>query len=137
MPSQRVVVDNNVIVSRLLLPASIPGQVMRKAIATGQLLLSDALLHELAGVLACAKFDPYVTIADRQEFLRLLNRVAERVPIVYTVHACRDSKDNMVLEAAVNGQAGIIVTGDKHLLALGLFQSIPIVTPASYLESVS
>lgn len=133
--SQRIVLDNNVLVSRLLLPASVPGRAVRKAVDSGQLLISDAMLAELAAVLSRPKFNSYITINDRQEFLRLLSRVAERVPITYTIHTCRDPKDNMVLELAVNGRADLIVTGDQDLLVLGPFQSIPIVTPASYVES--
>lgn len=132
--SQRIVVDSNVLISRLLLPDSIPGQAVRKAVDTGQLLVSDAMLEELASVLSRPKFDPYITIGDRQEFLRLLGRVAERIPIIYTVHACRDSKDNMILEVAVNGSADLIVTGDGDLLTLGTFHAIPVITPASYIR---
>ena len=36
---------------------------------------------ELADVLGRPKFDPYVTIRERQEFLRLFNRIADRIPI--------------------------------------------------------
>ncbi len=85
-------------------------------------------------VLARPKFDPYVTIRDRQEFIRLLGRVAERIPITYTIHTCRDPKDNMILEVAVNGEAALIVTGDQDLLALQMIQETPIITPAMYLE---
>jgi putative PIN family toxin of toxin-antitoxin system len=130
----RIVVDNNVLISRLLLPASVPGRAVRKAIDSGQLLVSDATLTELATVLARPKFDPYVTIGDRQEFIRLLGRVAERIPITYTIHACRDPKDNMILELAVNGRADLIVTGDQDLLALNAVREIPIITPVTYLE---
>ena len=135
--SQRIVLDNNVLVSRLLLPKSVPGQAVRKAVDTGQLFVSDATLTELAAVLSRPKFNPYVSISDRQEFLRLLGRVAERVPITYIVHACRDPKDNMILELAVNGSADLIVTGDQDLLVLDTFQSIPIITPVSYIEGWS
>jgi putative PIN family toxin of toxin-antitoxin system len=113
---------------------SIPGEAVRKAIDTSQLLVSDATLFELATVLARPKFDPYITIGDRQEFIRLVGRVAERIPITYAVHACRDRKDNMILEVAVNGNADLIVTGDQDLLTLHVIQSIPIITPASYLS---
>jgi uncharacterized protein len=133
--SHRIVVDTNVLVSRLLLPGSTPGRAVRKAVDTGQLLISDAAMSELAAVLARPKFDPYVTIGDRQEFIRLLGRVAERVPITYTVHACRDPKDNMLLELAVNGSADLIVTGDQDLLVLHVYQDIPIITPAAYIAS--
>lgn len=130
----RIVIDNNVLISRLLLPGSVPGRAVRKAVDAGQLLVSDATLAELAAVLARPKFDPYITIADRQEFIRLLGRIAERIPITYTVHACRDPKDNMILEVAVNGHADLILTGDQDLLTLRTFQEIPITSPSSYIE---
>lgn len=46
----------------------------------------------------------------------------------------QDRKDDMILECAVVGQATHIVTGDrKHLLPLGEFQGVRIVTPAEFL----
>jgi putative PIN family toxin of toxin-antitoxin system len=132
-PRPRVVVDNNALVSRLLIPESVPGRAVRKAVDEAQLLVSEATLEELADVLARPKFDPYVSIADRQEFLRLLGRVVELVPITFTVRACRDPKDDKFLDLAINGRADLIVTGDKDLLELNPFRGIPIVTPAEYL----
>ena len=75
---ERVVVDTNALVSRLLIPGSIPGQAVRKAVAEAQPLASDDTLMELADVLARPKFDPYVTVEERREFLRLFNRIAEK-----------------------------------------------------------
>ena len=130
---ERVVVDTNALVSRLLLAASTPGQAVRKAVDEAQLLISEATLEELADVLARAKFDPYVTIEERQEFLRLLGRIAEMIPIIHTIHVCRDPRDDKFLELAVNGEASVIITGDADLLDLHPFRGIPIITPASYL----
>jgi len=132
-PRPRIVVDNNVLISRLLLPAPVPAHAVRKAVDTGQLLVSEATLAELAEVLSRSKFDPYVTIADRQQFFRLLGGVAELVPVTYRVRACRDPKDNRILEVAVNGEANLIITGDQELLALNPFHAIVTVTPAAYL----
>ena len=42
----------------------------------------------------------------RQEFLRLFGRIAERIPIIHVVHACRDPKDGKFLE---------LVAGDAEL----------------------
>ncbi len=131
---ERVVVDTNALVSRLLLPVSIPGQAVHRAVDEAQILISEATLEELADVFARAKFDPYVTIEERQDFLRLLGRIAEMVPIIHTIHACRDARDDKFLELAVNGEASLIITGDADLLDLDPFQDIPIVTPASYLD---
>ena len=132
-PRERIVVDTNVLISRLLLPASVPGRAVRKAVAVGQLLVSAATTEELAAVLSRAKFDPYLSVADRQEFIRLLGRIAEMVPIIRMVRACRDPGDDKFLEVAVNGQANLVVTGDRDLLELDPFMGVAILSPAAYL----
>ena len=131
---QRIVVDTNALVSRLLLPASVPGQAVRKAVDNGILLSSEATMNELADVLSRPKFDHYISLEDRQQFLRLLGRLSEFVPIVYPVRHCRDPKDDKFLEAALNGRANLIVTGDADLLSLHPWQEIAILSPAAYLK---
>lgn len=130
----RIVVDTNALVSRLLLPASVPAQAVRMAVDTSILLVAEATMNELADVLARPKFDRYISLEDRQQFLRLLGRLAELVPIVYPVHACRDPRDDKFLEVALNGKAELILTGDADLLALNPRQGIAIVSPADYLK---
>jgi putative PIN family toxin of toxin-antitoxin system len=132
MVRARVVFDTNTLVSRLLLTDSVPAQAVRKAVNEAQLLVSDATMTELADVLARPKFDAYVSLEDRQQLLRLLGRIAEMVPVVHTIRACRDPRDDKFLELAVNGDADLIVTGDDDLLALHPFRDIPIITPAAY-----
>ncbi|HUE52885.1 MAG TPA: putative toxin-antitoxin system toxin component, PIN family [Terriglobales bacterium] len=131
---ERLVTDTNALISRLLLPSSIPGQAVRKAVDNGLLLVSEATMEELADVLARPKFDRYISLEDRQQFLRLLGRLAEFVPIVYPVRACRDPKDDKFLEVALNGKAAVILSGDSDLLALHPWQGIPILSPAEYLK---
>ena len=131
---ERVVADTNCLVSRLLLPSSVPGDVVRKAAGSGLLLVSEATMNELADVQARSKFDRYISLTDRQQFLRLLGRVAEFVPSVYPVRECRDPKDDKFLEVALNGKADLILTGDADLLALHPWQGIAILPPAQYLK---
>ena len=45
-----------------------------------------------------------------------------------------DPDDDMYLACAVEGGADYIVSGDQHLLKLGTFEGIKIVTPAQFLE---
>ena len=80
------------------------------------------------------KFDRYISLKDRQQFLRLLGRLAEFVPIVYPLRACRDPKDDKFLEVALNGKADLILAGDADLLALNPWQGIAIVQPTEYLK---
>ena len=130
----RIVLDTNALVSRLLLPNSIPAKAVRKAVEEGEILMSESTLYELADVLGREKFQAYVSIQDRKEFLRMLGRIVEMVTILHAVHDCRDVKDNQILEVAVNGQAQVIVTGDEDLLVLNPFRDISIMKPADYLK---
>jgi uncharacterized protein len=47
----------------------------------------------------------------------------------------RMTDDNRVLECAVKGSAHYIVTGDRHLLKLGTYESISIVTVRQFLDA--
>lgn len=47
-----------------------------------------------------------------------------------------DESDNRVLEAAIEGAADYIVSGDADLLDLGSFRGIPIIRPAEFTGSV-
>jgi putative PIN family toxin of toxin-antitoxin system len=134
MARERIVLDNNVLVSGLLMPQSIPGQVFKHALGTCDILVSEATLNELADVLSRKKFDRYVSIRDRQEFLRLLSRVAEIVTTAHAIRVCRDPNDNVLLEVAVNGSAQSLVTGDRDLVSLNPFQGVMIVTPSKYIR---
>jgi putative PIN family toxin of toxin-antitoxin system len=130
----RIVLDTNALVSRLLIPDSIPAQAVRKAVEEGDILISESTLFELADVLGREKFNAYVSIQDREEFLRMLGRIVEMITILHAVHDCRDPKDNQILEVAVNGQAQVVVTGDGDLLVLNPFRGIPIMKPVDYLK---
>ncbi|MFZ0771717.1 MAG: putative toxin-antitoxin system toxin component, PIN family [Candidatus Sulfotelmatobacter sp.] len=129
---QRVVVDTNVLVSRLLAAESIPGLAVREARRRGRLLVSDATMYELAEVLSREKFDRYVSLEQRKQFLRQLGRIAELVPIIQVIRECRDPKDDKFLEVALNGRADVIITGDVDLLALHPWRGIAIVSPRNY-----
>jgi len=133
MTSARVILDTNVLISRLLIPGSVAGRAVRQVLDRAVPLVSEDTMAELAQTLAKPKFDPYVTLDDRKEFFRLFARVAEWVPVSSTIRASRDPTDNKFLELAVDGAATLLVTGDKDLLELGGFRSTAIMSPADVL----
>ncbi|MEM2089193.1 MAG: putative toxin-antitoxin system toxin component, PIN family [Thermoproteota archaeon] len=47
-----------------------------------------------------------------------------------------DPADNRVLECALSAKANAIITGDKHLLALGKFKNIRILTSTEFLKLI-
>ena len=131
---ERVVVDTNVLVSRLILPKSIPAQALRRVELEARLLFSEVTMNELADVLSRPKFDPYISRRDRERFVMELCSIVEFVPIIQLVHECRDPSDDRFLEVALNGRADLILTGDTDLLALHPWREIAILKPAEYLK---
>jgi len=134
MPTRaRIVIDNNVLISRLILPQSVPADAVRKAEWEGRLLISDVTLYELADVLSRRKFNRYVSPENRRGFIQRLAHIAEFVPIIRVVRECRDPKDDKFLEVALNGRADLIVTGDADLLRMNPWRGVAIHSPARYI----
>jgi putative PIN family toxin of toxin-antitoxin system len=133
MSEQRFVVDNNILVSRLLAPNSIPAQALRVVVEKGKLLISADTLRELSVVLSRKKFDKYVSLENRQEFIQRLGVISELILIQTRITICRDPRDNKFLELAVDGKAQIIITGDQDLLILNPFENIDVLTPRDFL----
>jgi putative PIN family toxin of toxin-antitoxin system len=131
--TKRVILDTNVLLSRLLLPDSKTARVVRRFLDRAQPIVSEDALRELAETLSRPKFDPYVSPPDRQRFFELFARVAEWVPVTTPIRRCRDPKDDKFLELAVDGKADWIITGDKDLLELSPFQSTSILNPSAAL----
>ena len=125
--------DNNVLVSAALL-AGVPRKAFDKLLDNGTVLVSVPVLLELADVLNREKFDKYVTHDERMRFMVSFLKVAEMVEISGIIIACRDPKDDKLLELAVSGDADFLVTGDKDLLVLNPFRGVEIITPRDFLD---
>lgn len=131
----RVVIDTNVWISRLLIANSVAARAVDKALDGHEVVVSGALIEELADVLARSKFDKYVSIPDREEFLRRILQVTRLVPVLSEITDCRDPKDNQFLALALDSQSDCIVSGDDDLTALHPWRGIPIVPPGVFLRS--
>jgi len=129
----RVVPDTNVLVSSVLRPESVPAKVISHAILHDQIIASAASLAELADVLRRPKFSRDLTLAEIEFHLNRLTAIFEAVEVAHTVRDCVDLKDNTILELALSGGAGIIVSGDDHLLRLHPWRGIRILKPVDCL----
>ena len=131
----RVTADTNILVSGLTFPEGNPHKLLELARAGAiDLAVSDAILDGLADVLA-RKFgwpEPDVLEARRQFGL-----FARRVVPTEVVHAVTDDlDDNAILECAIAAGSEYVVSGDRHLLQLGTFRSVPVLKVAASLEVV-
>lgn len=131
----RVVLDTNVMVSAIL--GGTTGKILDFWLAERfELIVSDAVLKEYRDVLTRPKF-----AFDKDtinEIVYYIFTKAAFVTVNQAVHMIsRDYADNRFLEAAIAGKADCIVSGDRHLLDLGQYRSIPIIKPNEFLRRLS
>ncbi|MGH2403528.1 MAG: putative toxin-antitoxin system toxin component, PIN family [bacterium] len=130
----RVVLDTNVLVSGTVFGGP-PGELITLA-GEGdiELVLSPALLDEFRGVLRTRFHGSDRALFRTETLLRDHSVVVEPAERITAVPD--DPDDNRILEAALEGRADLIVSGDHHLLSLKQFSGIPIVTPRQALARI-
>lgn len=128
----RVVFDSNVLLAALLIPEGRAAAAVENIHdGSDDLVLSPPLLREILSVLS-RKFS-----RDKEELSRVavvLGEMGEIVDPSRRLTVFRDEPDNRILECAIEGNAEVIVTGDKTMLALGEYQGIRLVSLAEYLD---
>jgi len=132
----RAVVDVDVLVRALIKPDGTVGPVV-KALRDAHFvfLYSDALLAELVDVLRRPRLRDKVGLAeaDVETIVALVLLRGEPFTPTRRIAACRDPKDDMLLELAVAGRADVIVSGDEDLLVLDPFGGMRTLGPAALL----
>ncbi|MBI4310651.1 MAG: putative toxin-antitoxin system toxin component, PIN family [Chloroflexi bacterium] len=131
----KVVLDTNVIVSALNFPGN-ERQVLDMArMRRYTFYLSPFIVEETVGVLQ-RKFGWSAERATAAIEL-LLSWATLLEPEVRVSAIAHEHVDNRVLECAVESGADFLVTGDRqHLLPLGTFQGVRIVTAREFLASL-
>jgi putative PIN family toxin of toxin-antitoxin system len=130
-----VVVDTNIFISAFLYPERPIFQILRQAGRRRYLLLtSPAIVREVGKVM---QEDLAWEEAVRIRHLKTLTKAAEIIsPRISLQIISEDPPDDRILECAVAGRADLIVSGDRHLHALKVFQGIPIVRPVDFLRTL-
>ena len=129
---KRVVLDTNIVISSALGGALV--LVLEKWDA-GEftVIVTTDVVSEYFEVLNRPKFGLKQETIDR-----IINYIYQFSEFVVPEEKIRiiedDPKDDKFLEAAVAGKVDFIVSGDKHLLNLKEFRSIPIITGREFLD---
>jgi putative PIN family toxin of toxin-antitoxin system len=130
-----VVFDTNVYFSAFTHPLGPPFRIWEQAVkGIFILLVSPAILREVARVLRdILQWREAEIVAH----LKLVAKVAEIVsPTIALRVIAEDPTDDRILECALAGGAGLIVSGDRHLRKLKSFRNIGIVQPSDFLRTL-
>ena len=129
---KRVVLDTNVTISAFFWkghPRVVYDLVRDKKLI---MLLSRDMEKELIRVLGYSKFG--LTAKDILPFVKNLRNHAEFVETTGRISAVTvDPTDNIFLECAVDAKADYILSGDKHLLDLEMYEGIQIIRTKDFL----
>lgn len=129
----RIVCDTNVLVSGVLF-GGYARQILLFA-SRGKVtnFISDDILQEARDVLLRPKFK-----LSPQQVVSIITLFRDTFELVYPAKQHKvvqsDPDDDRILDAAVEAQAEIIVSGDKHLRSLGLWQGIRILSPTELVK---
>ncbi len=133
----RAVLDANVMVSGIV-TEGIPRSVLR-AWRAGHfhLVASQATLDEIGRVLRYPKIvrRHHWSEAEIHAFMESLEALAILTPGRLRLNVvATDPSDDRYLECAIEGEADCLVTGDRHLLDLGVYQEVEILSPREFVE---
>ena len=126
----RVVLNTNVVVAALL-TNGLCHEAFRRAARRRALVSSTTLLDEIESTLR----RKFIVTAHVRTFLRALRgqiQLVEPEPLPSPV--CRDPDDDVVLATAITAGVNLIVTGDRDLLVLRIYEGVRLVTPRQFLE---
>jgi putative PIN family toxin of toxin-antitoxin system len=132
----RVVLDTNVVVSALLFEGTVSQ--IHKQWKSGAIVpvANKAMLEEYARVLSYKKFsldeEEIGALFDEEIFpyFSIVRTSLKKIP-----YPPKDNDDIPFLQAATDGGARYLVSGDPHLLELNGKYPFPIVSPAVFLKN--
>lgn len=135
----RAVLDANVVISALIQPKGASGRILTSLLERNsfEVVVSPTILAEVRRSLSYPKVRKYIKTSDEDLDLWVasLELIAQPVDGNLRIHAvAADPDDNKYIEAAVEGLAQFVVTGDKHLLSLESYENIRIVTPRVFVD---
>ncbi len=134
----RAVFDANIFVSAAIKPEGPPGRLTDVLLRESafELIVTPAIIEETTRALSYPAVRRYIRNPaaahewlDDIVFLADVVEDRDRDPCIVD-----DPDDDKYLHAAVTGNASVVVTGDHHLLDLGEYEGIRIVTPRAFLE---
>jgi len=92
------------------------------------------LVEEFTEVVANKKFQKYFSKSRAKKYFRHIISRCIFIEEESSVSVCRDAKDNYLLALAKNSSADFLVTGDKDLLEVNIFEGTVICTFSNFIH---
>ena len=133
----RAVVDPNVLISAVITPSGVTGQVARAALSRRfELVTCPRLIEELETVLRRPRFRQYLSIDEADDYVTSIEGVAHDADDPADPEALsRDPDDDYLIALTREAPADRLVTGDQDLLELEK-PPVPIVSPRALLDDL-
>jgi len=125
----RIVLDSNIIIAAFA-ARGLCSSIVETCIGNHEIIICEAILEEISQKLRNKIRLPGAMTKRVITFLK--SHATTLTPVTVDPRVCRDKKDLMVLGTALAGKVDYIVTGDKDLLAVGVFHGIEIIDPRSF-----
>jgi putative PIN family toxin of toxin-antitoxin system len=131
----KIVLDTNVIVSGIFW-TGIPFKILDYWIQNRfELLITEDILKEYERTLIKISKGKNDQLVNHWLILIAENSYVIRIKKRFRLSA--DPDDDKFLECAVTGKASYIISGDAHLLNVGMVMNIPIVTPSEFMRKIT
>ena len=136
----KAVIDINLFVSGVISKKGNPARLLQLWYDRAFLVvISDRMVEELGRVLRYPHIRNKYNLKDEEieQAVGTVKKFAIVLPDVIELDVVKDDPDdNKVLACALAVKADYIVSGDSHLLTLGVFEDIPIVTVKDFIDNI-
>ena len=127
MKNKKVILDTNLWISFLI---SKDFSFLDDLVESNKLKLvfSTELLHEFITVAQKPKFKKYFSKNDLERIIDFIDKYGIIIEVKSKTGKCRDSKDDFLLNLAIDSKADYLVTGDNDLLEIKFVGKTKILT---------
>ena len=136
----RVVLDTNIWLSAVFWKGEASKVIESCATKKIELVITENIVSEIVEIVNReAKFQKFIKNLKEsvEELVRTILSIATLIETQSKIELIKDHpKDNMILEAALDGKADYIISYDKHLRSMLQFNKIKIITPTDFLKFI-
>lgn len=131
----RVVADTNILVSATIAKGNQYMLLKKAKLGRFRLVLSPQIIAELKGVISRPKFG--FSNEQVEAVLKQILSISEVVITTSKIDVVKDDpSDNSIIEAAIDGKADYIVSGDRDVLRLKKFKEVKMMTAREFLDKL-